>query len=287
MLKSSGTPEIAYQVLNDEIILGDGTNPCIDINYNQDLVISTTDDKIVRIISSYAFKDCTFTTIILPDSITSIGNSAFQNCLITNITLGPEVTTLGSSVFSSSKIVFANLSATKISTDIGESIFYKATLEEVLLPETLEIFTTEMFAITKLTKITFPRALRKIQVYAFLRLYNLNEITSNSPNYVVYDGIAYTSDFQTVVRVCSNTTHQIVPSVRICDDCSVFSGCLFESYTIECRLEKLGNSLFRLCPNLTYLDISKCICTYLPTGFVEANTMKTLILPDTIRSIGD
>ena len=54
----------------------------------------------VTTIDDWAFAECGLTSVIIPDSVNSIGAAAFQNCAgLTNVTIPDSVTSIGSSAF--------------------------------------------------------------------------------------------------------------------------------------------------------------------------------------------
>lgn len=187
-----------------------------------------------------------------------------------------------------SNIKFANLSNTKLTNSIGDSVFISSLLEEILLPDSLEVFGYEFLSFTPLRKIIIPRSLKEFKPYCFIGLKNLTVIESNSPNFVVYDGVLYSSDFQKVYRVPSNFTGQLSPTTKHGEYySSAFSGCLFSYYKVEARLETLGNSMFRYCLNLKEIDLSNTIVTNLPPEIFNECNIDKLTLPDTLQSISN
>jgi hypothetical protein len=110
----------------------------------------------ITTIGATAFASCrSLTSIVLPNSITEIGLAAFENCAFTSVVLPNSLTTISSSLFTScpslSSIVLPNSLTT-----IGESAFYNC---------------------NSLTSIEFPASLTTIEVVAFKNSYNLNSMT--------------------------------------------------------------------------------------------------------------
>ena len=101
-----------------------GTN----LYFNNELVTEIVIPDTVTSIGNYAFYDCTFlTSIEIPDSVTSIGEYAFYKCTsLTSIEIPDSVTSIGNYVF------YKCTSLTSIEipdtvTSIGDYAFYNCT----------------------------------------------------------------------------------------------------------------------------------------------------------------
>ena len=116
----------------DKIIV-DGVEQSIsNLDANEGMYTFSTDG--VHIVK-YQFKDSTtifrevfwgcesLTSIFIPDSVTSIGNSAFNDCTyLTAVTIGKKVTTIGTSAFTGCDRI-KELTIPNSVTSIGDSAF--------------------------------------------------------------------------------------------------------------------------------------------------------------------
>ncbi len=150
-------------------------------------------------IYEYAFYDCTnLTSIIIPDSVTSIGEDAFYNCSsLTSVTIGDGVTSIGEDAFyfcSSLTSITIPDSVTSIGScafyfcssltsitipdgvrTIGEWTFYYCTsLTSIMIPDSVRTIGERAFQnCSSLTSVTIPDSVRTIGNYAFWYCSNL------------------------------------------------------------------------------------------------------------------
>ncbi len=105
----------------------DGQSYSVSIGECTDKVVgipSTYDDKPVTKIAAEGFKKSNVTSVVIPNSVTSIGDMAFYDCSnLTSVTIGNSVTSIGNSVFDGCD----NLTTITIPdsvTSIGNSAFF-------------------------------------------------------------------------------------------------------------------------------------------------------------------
>ncbi len=117
--------------------------------------------------------------LILPDSVTKIGNYAFYNCAnLTSITIPDSVTTIGNYAFTSCK----GLTSVRIPdsvTSIGNDAFSScAGLTKVTIPDSVTTIDNYAFTYcTNLTSITIPDSVTSIGGSAFAYCTNLTSVT--------------------------------------------------------------------------------------------------------------
>ena len=116
-------------------------------------------------IDDYAFDDSDVTSVILPNTIKTIGNSAFAYCaLLTEIELPASITSVGSSPFTGSSI--------KNPVTCGSKLLYCPTSYEgeYHIPMGITELAAYVFAgCTKVTKVIIPYGVTQIPGSAFYK----------------------------------------------------------------------------------------------------------------------
>lgn len=128
----------------------------------------------------YAFYDLTdLTSVIIPNSVTSIGYSAFYGCTgLTSITIGNSVTSIGNYAFSWCTGLTSVTIGNSV-TNIGNSAFSGCTgLTSITIPEGVtSIGNSAFYGCTNLTSITIPSSVTIISNAAFANCTSLTSIT--------------------------------------------------------------------------------------------------------------
>lgn len=124
----------------------------------------------VTSIGQYAFKNCTkLTSIKISDRVTSIGPNAFSGCEnLTSVTIPNGVTNIGNYAFNDCKCL-TSVTIPDGVTSIGVCTFYNcANLTSVTIPNSVTSIDTSAFnKCTKLTSVTIPNSVTSIGAFAF------------------------------------------------------------------------------------------------------------------------
>ena len=200
-----------------------------------------------KIICDSAFSMCNFlTSIIVPNSVTSIGEGAFSGCiLLFNIIIPNSVTSIGDWAFMDSNalshIVISN-SVTSIGdgtfygcssltnivipdsvTSIGDIAFYKcSSLSNIVIPDSVTSIGDYAFeGCTSLSNIVVPKSISCIGEGAFFDCYSLSNI-------VIPDNV--TSIGSNAFKNCSSLSNIVIPDSVTSIGNGVFSGCFSLKY---------------------------------------------------------
>ena len=168
--------------------------------------------------SLYSDKDTKITSIIIPNSVTSIGNFTFYGYLsLTSVTIPSTVTNIGHSAFFSCSAL-TSINIPNSVTSIGDMAFTDCSnLTSVTIPNAIKSISNSTFSgCSKLTSVTIPNTVTTIGSYAFAGCSKLTSI--NIPNSV-------RTINEKAFKDCSSLTSVSIPKSVTAIGSSAFSGC--------------------------------------------------------------
>ena len=116
-------------------------------------------------IPASAFENSGIEEIIIPASVTEIGEAAFKNSSLKRVTLNGRVDNIAREAFAGTDITEINIPSTVIT--IGEGAFRGTSLASVTIPASVKTIGVEAFAGTLITEITIPATVTSLGNGAF------------------------------------------------------------------------------------------------------------------------
>lgn len=265
---------------------------------------ATLGGKPVASIGAYAFGYCDMLdSVMIPDSVTSVGDHAFYYSSLTSIAIPSSVMSIGTSAFYGCR----NLCRITMSDgvkSIGESAFYGCTgLSGVTIPSSVTSIGQDAFdgCRDSLFDRTTVRGVKLVDGWAVDVLYRLSgvldltgvrgignctfsgcsELTNVTlPNTVTsIDGFAF--------KDCSGLTSISIPDSVTSIGEYAFSGCSgLTNVTIGKGVICIGEYGFSDCSGLTNVTIGKGVTSIGNHAFDGCNGLTNVMIPDSVTSIG-
>ena len=204
--------------------------------------------------------------IVLPDSVTSIGNSAFAYCeSLQSINIPSSVTSIGDGAFGGcTSLQYIDLSDGL--TSIGDEAFSGC---------------------ESLQSINIPGSVTSIGGGAFNRCESLIKIDICNKNYYTQDNMLISS--QGIVVSCWSKAYNIVLPDRVTSiGDEAFKWCKsLQSINIPDSVTSIGDEAFKWCESLQSINIPDSVTSIGKMAFVLCKSLQSINIPGSVTSIGD
>ena len=198
-------------------------------------------------IGDNAFEYCfSLSNLIIPDGVTSIGDGAFVGCTsLSSVVISDSVSCIGNNAFwgceSLTDIVIPNSV-----TSIGESAFYEcSSLTEVVIPDSVtSIGDKAFFCCRSLTDIVIPESVVNLKGNPFCRWDG--ELKCLSPYFIYDNKVLFDKDKSKIIAFRDkNTISYVIPDSVSCIGDRAFYGCSsLSSVVIPDSVTSIGDGAF-------------------------------------------
>ena len=218
-----------------------------------------------KVICNMAFHRCSLTSINLPDSVTSIGDSAFEWCSsLTNINIPHNVTCIGDKAFCWCKsLTCINMPDSVVS--IGNAAFSKC---------------------ESLTCINIPVSVIKMEGNPFASWYGSLSIESKS--FIYENDVLFNADKTIIIAYRADDESYNIPNTVTSIGNAAFYECKsLTSINIPDSVTSIKNWAFDGCKSLTTINIPDSVTSIGNSAFRECKSLTTINIPDSVTSIGN
>ena len=218
-----------------------------------------------KIICDRAFEDCkSLRSLVIPNSVTSIGESAFSFCSsLKSIVLPDGITSIGDETFFGCSSL-ASLVIPDGVTSIGNGAFaYCGSLKNLVLPESVVSIKGNLFC-----------------------KWN-GEVKCLSPNFIFEDGVLFNKDKSTIISFRDkDITSYVIPDYVTSIGGDAFSGCeSLTSLVIPDSVVSIGDGAFSFCESLKNIVLPNGITSIGFCVFQHCRSLKSIVIPDSVTSI--
>ena len=264
--------------------LEDGTYAVHIYQCKDSLIIipSEHEGKIVSAIAVNGFGyQPQLTKVIIPNTVTTIGEMAFSDCEnLESVIMGNSVTTIGRSAFYNCKKLVSIELGSNVNS-IGESAFALCTgLTSVKLGNSLQKIEAYAFeSCTSLQTIEFPSTLTKIGIEAFIHCDSLKTV-------VLPNGLTELceSAFAECKSLTSVTVGNLLKEIPLC----AFEACpSLVNVTLGSGIESIGVKAFYQCEQLVDCAIPESVTSIGYQAFMNCVSLRGMTIPDSVTNIGE
>lgn len=275
------------------------------------IIPSEYEGKPVTAIADFAFADGVnygtspaISTVVIPDSITSIGAYAFSGCTnLSNVILSSGLITIGEGAFSNTHIL--NMELPNTVNSIGNNAFAQNHyLTTLIIPDSVTSVGSELFydAYNKMNVTAYCEAFSKpsgwADNWAYISAYKdanvvWGYVTPTDESYFTFTELADgtysvkakdTSNLPNKVAIPDTYNGKAVTAI----DYKAFDGASdITKVVIPSGVTTVGSTAFQNCMALTGITLPSGITTIGDFAFFNCEALTGVAIPDTVNSIGE
>ena len=291
----AGSVVIPSSVVNNGIIYS--VTGIDNFAFDDSDVTSVSIPNTIKTIGNSAFAYCLgLTTVTIPSNVTRIGNSAFQNCRgLTSFTIPGSVTSIGNSAFQNcSGLTIVTIPGSV--TSIGNSAFQNCSgLTSVTIPNSVNTIGNDVFRdCTSLTAIQIPSSVTSFGSCVLTGTGINTPLISGSK--LIYCPPSYEGEYHIPMGIteisggafygCTKLTKVIIPhGVKRVNDFT-FSGCSsLGDVSLPVTLVYVGQSAFQYCSSLKECILPPSVSNIYDSAFSGCTSLTSIVLPASMTNI--
>lgn len=234
----------------------------------------TLDGTSLSLIPSRTFANCNLlSSVVLPNTIKTIGDAAFSCTKLSEFKFPSTLTTIGHDAFEFNQFTEIDFSKSKVEK-IGYHAFYNNTkLKNIKFGNSLKTISGSAFSCTAIEELKVDAAVTRIMKSAFAYCNLMKSADLTSTKIEVLDEFVFTK--------CTSLTEIKLPStVTSIGSCALSETDLTE-FVVPKSVSKLGQAIFRNCPRLATVDLSACKVSNVPVAiFTKCIALAKVIFPE-------
>ncbi len=245
------------------------------------------DGKNVTYFGSTFDSNSTITSVIILDSVESIGNYAFYNCSkLTSVTIGSGVTSVGNYAFyNCSKLTSVTIGSGV--TSVGNYAFYNCSnLTSIDIPDSVESIGSGAFSrCSNLTSVTIGSGVTSIGNYAFDDCGKIESVYI--PDIAKWSSISFGDNYANPLYDSDNaklylngeliTGELVIPDgVASIGNAAFCNQSQLTSVTIPDSVESIGSNAFYDCSNLTSVTIGSGVKSIGSSAFSGCSNLTSI-----------
>ena len=240
-------------------------------------------------IGDYAFSGCwSLSSVVIPDSVNSIGNGAFYDCRsLTDIVIPDSVTRIGACTFGECSSLTGIVIPDGITSIEAGAFVGCSSLSSVVIPNSVTSIGNKAFwNCRSLTDLVIPDSVVNLNGNPFCRWDG--ELKCLSPYFIYDNKVLFDKDKSKIIAFRDkNTTSYVIPDSVTSIGERAFEGCSsLSSVVIPDGVTSIGNYAFWYCSSLSCVVIPDGVTSIGDSAFSDCSSLRSLVIPDGVTYIG-